>query len=246
MKQYHKYNSKTKTNEQHPSPKQPSSHKLQPQTHLCLDTGDETPSTDNITFDSDSSVAYLDTCATDSMTPFYDDFMPGTFVSIENLPNVKGSGGKLKIKGVGTVRYVVHDDNDQPYVMEIPDTVYIWDLDFRLLAPQYIKNCERLAGNINEPDQQQTGMAIDEFFSTLYFDGGRRSVRINHVLSARVHALPINRGTINFTAFCTQIKNIYSSPQHNSYAFPTVTSDADTAEEFPTLISSEGIEVQHK
>ena len=111
-KHYHNSTSKPTTNEKHPTPTQPTTGNLLPQTRLCLDTGDDTPSTDNITFDSDSSLVYLDTCATDSMTPFFEDFIPGTFVSIENLPNVTGSGGKLKIKGVGTASYVVHDDND--------------------------------------------------------------------------------------------------------------------------------------
>ena len=69
----------------------------------CLTTGEACHSTDNIFFDSDTDLLYLDTCATDSMSPYVQDFIPGTFVPIDDCPDVKGSGGNLSIKQYGTV-----------------------------------------------------------------------------------------------------------------------------------------------
>lgn len=117
--------------------------------------------------------------------------------------------------------------NGQYHNLEIPDTVYIPDLQYRLLAPQYLKRCERLQGIINEDGKQSTGMVVDEHFSTLYFNGGRNSVRINHISSTRVPALPINRGQTNFSVFCSQIRKIHEPPATSAYIFPTVSPDED-------------------
>ena len=45
----------------------------------------------------------LGTCAADSMSPFMQDFVPGTFVIIDDPLDVKGSRGDLPMKGYGTV-----------------------------------------------------------------------------------------------------------------------------------------------
>ena len=43
----------------------------------------------------------------------FDDFIPGTYVAMDSLPSVNGSGGNLTIQVMGALRYTVHDDNGQ-------------------------------------------------------------------------------------------------------------------------------------
>lgn len=114
--------------------------KPSPEPHLlqsgCLQTNEESHSTDAISFDSDTALVYLDTCATGSMSPFKTDFIPGTFTMNAEPNGVEGSGGSLGLHEYGTVRYTVTDDIGAMHVIEIPNTAYIPQLKYRLLAPQ--------------------------------------------------------------------------------------------------------------
>ena len=175
----------------------------------CLTTSEACLSTDNIFFDSDTDLLYLDTCATDSMSPYLQDFVPGTFTPLHDLPDVKGSGGSLQIKGYDTVRYSVVSDDGHSYVIEIPDTAYIPTLDYRLLAPQYLKKVERLQGLVDHEGNFTTGFNVDETYSILRYNGGKHSITIQHIPSARVPAMPINRGTQTCQAFCTEIDKVF-------------------------------------
>ena len=130
----------------------------------CLTTEEACHSTDSIFFDSDGDLLYLDICATDSMSPYVEDYIPSTFVPIDNLPDVKGSGGALPVKGYGTVRYSAMSDDGHSYVIEIPDMAFIPDLDYRLLAPQYLKKVERLQGLVDNNGEFTTGFHVDEDF----------------------------------------------------------------------------------
>ena len=193
----------------------------------CLTTGEACHSTDNIFFDSDTDLLYLDTCATDSMSPYAQDFIPGTFVPIDDCPDVKGSGGNLQIKGYGTVRYSVVSDDGITYVLEVPDTAFVPTLDYRLLAPQYLKKVERIQGLVDHDGKFTTGFQVDETFSTLRYNGGKHTITIKHIPSARVPAMSINKGTGSYQAFCTEIDKFFPYPTSGSYALPTQRSDID-------------------
>ena len=77
---------------------------------------------------------------------------------------VEGSGGQLKLQWYGTIRYTVSDDDGQPHVLEIPHTAYIPDLKYRLLAPQYIKTCEKEMGILDGDNANHTRLEKGEKF----------------------------------------------------------------------------------
>ena len=214
-------------------------------TPKCLTTEEACHSTDNIFFDSDGDLLYLDTCATDSMSPFLEDFIPGTYVPIVDIPDVKGSGGPLPVKGYGTARYSAISDDGHTYVLEIPDTAFIPSLDYRLLAPQYLKKVERLQGVVDANGNFTTGFHVDEDFSTLRYNGGNHICTIRHILAARVPAMPINRGTKSYQAFCSEMNKIFPAPKSECYAMPTQQVDDDESASFSRVVNEDLLAKQH-
>ena len=68
--------------------------------------------------------------------------------------------------------------------MGIPDTAYIPTMEYRLLAPQYLKKIEQLQGLVDHNRQFTTGFEVDEDFSTLRYNGGKHCITIRHITLA--------------------------------------------------------------
>ena len=217
-----------------------------PPAKTCLQTNQESYSTDAVSFDSDTALVYLDTCATGSMSPFESDFVPGTFTINSEATGVEGSGGSLELQGYGTVRYTVHDDDGRSHIIEIPNTAYIPQLKYRLLAPQYIKTCEKNMGIFDSSTNNRTRLETDEDFSILYFNAGQNMVHVPHLQSARVPALPINQGTNVYTAFTTEVHKIFKPPDPTAYVFDTRMETSTTDEEWIHVRDGLNIEAQHQ
>lgn len=180
--------------------------KLQGWTHnivqpCAFSTNPPTRSADAISFDSDSYHVFIDTCVTDGITPDKNDFIHGTFVPSATTSTVEGSGGVCEILGRGTVAYVIKDDNGENYTMTIPGVAYAPSIGYRLLSPQYIKQVERETGIFDPTISPPTQCVIDEGFSILRFDSGRRQCTIKHLPDCKVPAILVNNGAKNFQKY---------------------------------------------
>ena len=62
------------------------------------------------------------------------------FISVLTpTPNtvLRGAGGNLKVKGKGTVKWKIEDDNSKVHTIIIKDCMYVPGISTCLLAPQY-------------------------------------------------------------------------------------------------------------
>lgn len=66
----------------------------------------------NIKFDTDLFDIYLDTCCTEGLTEFMEDFVPGIFVE-KDPSSTETIVGEAKLTGIGIVRYQLQDDNGE-------------------------------------------------------------------------------------------------------------------------------------
>ena len=63
-------------------------------------------------------------------------------------------------------------DDGIPYVLEVPHTAFVPTLDYRPLAPQYLKKVECIQDLVDYDGTFSTGFHVDETFSTLKYNGG--------------------------------------------------------------------------
>ena len=102
--------------------------------------------------------------------------------------------------------------------MEIPDTVYIPTLEYRL---QYLKKIDQLQGLIDHDQQFIIGFKVDEDFSTLQYNGDKHCITICHIPLGQVPAMLINLSTASYQAFCTEINKVFHCPKNKTCTFPT-------------------------
>jgi hypothetical protein len=63
---------------------------------------------------------------------------------IDNAGEVNGIGDGLEIKGKGTFKFYIEDDNGKIHTIKIPNSLYLPDLKQCLLSPQHMRNCDEL------------------------------------------------------------------------------------------------------
>ena len=98
---------------------------------VCAYIGDNNPQ--SISFDTDTLRIIIDTGASSAFTFCKQDFI--TFTPYNEKVNGLGT---LEIEGIGTVRYVVKDDQGKLVTIEIKDCYYVPNMNFRLISPQQL------------------------------------------------------------------------------------------------------------
>ena len=84
-------------------------------------------------FDSDSYLIGIDNHSSKSISNKQSDFV-GSIRPCNGVLN--GIGGRLKIKGKGTIRWSILDDDGHKHSIKIHDCLYVPDAAIRLLSPQ--------------------------------------------------------------------------------------------------------------
>lgn len=98
---------------------------------VCALIGDSNPT--EISFDTDTLRIIIDTGASSAFT-----FCKQDFISFTPLYETVNGLGSLEIEGIGTVRYIVKDDQGNLTTIEIRDCYYVPNMNFRLLSPQQL------------------------------------------------------------------------------------------------------------
>ena len=147
-------------------------------------------------FDSDSIDFYLDTCVTNVLTGFKDDFLPNTFQE-ENLGSPSTSNGLSSISGHSIACFRMTDDYGRPYDMKTPMN-YSEYFKFCLISPQWIKKCKRAQG---VPSDKLTHIEFEEDYYILKFENRTKSKKIQHHLMQLVPVLQLNKGIIKYSWF---------------------------------------------
>ena len=124
---------------------------------MCLNSSG-LRSTYNIKFGSNSVDVFLDTCVTAGATSFKHYFLPNT--SVPTIENMKGSGGKLKIHGYGSIAHLAQTDEVSMVTIKVNNQPFVLNLKFRLLAPQQIATDKR---NNGVPEHERTQMIINAY-----------------------------------------------------------------------------------
>jgi len=88
-------------------------------------------------FDSDSFQLIADCGASSTATFCYDDFIPGTYKSLQGV-TISGIASGLKASGIGSVKYPIVDDNGSIIDLQIDRVLHLKGLPQRLLSPQQI------------------------------------------------------------------------------------------------------------
>jgi hypothetical protein len=85
-------------------------------------------------FDTNSVLLHINNCASCSMLMDQNNFV-GTLTK-SNL-GIKGISGTMRNASVGTVRWVIHNDEDKAHTVMLPNLLYVPNIMSRLLCPQH-------------------------------------------------------------------------------------------------------------
>ena len=88
-------------------------------------------STHTVYFNSNSFDVYINSGASSTCTMHRQDFIPGTFHSLSGY-TINGISSALEVIGYGTIRWVIHDNNNVPIDVEIERSLLIKDLPMKL------------------------------------------------------------------------------------------------------------------
>ena len=99
-------------------------------------------------FDTDSVQIGVDNRTSYSMSNNENDFIGPIKPLCDHY--IKGVGGKLAVHGIGTVLWKINDDNNKMHEIKIPGTLFVKDLEMRLLSPQHW--CQVAEDNKPNPD----------------------------------------------------------------------------------------------
>ena len=86
-------------------------------------------------FDTDSFIIGLDNHASRTLSNNKHHFV-GYIRKLENV-YINGISGRLQIRGIGTVRWKIEDDNGRVHTICIPNTFYVPQLEHCILSPQH-------------------------------------------------------------------------------------------------------------
>ena len=120
-----------------------------------------------VQFDTDSVPIVVDTGASESISMHRDDFVH--YEPVKNV-NVRGIASGLQVQGVGTIRWVVKNDQGETTEMFCHNALHIPKCPVRLLSPQ------RLA---DTSDDEYSGFFILKKFSIIRWDNQTMIVDYN-------------------------------------------------------------------
>ena len=92
-----------------------------------------TPDTRDITFDTDSFKVGIDTCTSATMFGNKDLFEDLVFKDLGEF----NEGGELNIADIETLAIKMENDNGQTHLVQIPNSLYVPNLQMTLLCPQH-------------------------------------------------------------------------------------------------------------
>jgi hypothetical protein len=186
------------------------------QPHLSIAYPVESPIMKTITFDTDSFKVGVDTHATACMSPELSDFIPGSMTPFpESNGGIRayGKGPLLKINSLGTLRWVIEDDNGINHPILLPNSIYCKQGSQRLLSPQHWSAEANKEGTIN-PDSTRSIQYHDR--NVLYFGpkGEYKKSIFNHSKS-NVPSFFTAAGTHQYQAFSTAVHQAHNTYIHS-------------------------------
>ena len=123
----------------------------------------------NVHFDSDSFDICVDTGTSSTCTPSKEDVISDSYTPLTGA-TINGIVSGLPVAGYGTIRWVFHDDLNDPIDVEIEKVLHIPGVPTRLLSPQQFAT---QTGGLND------GFHVGADFATLTFGGFKRCVDYN-------------------------------------------------------------------
>ena len=102
---------------------------------------------------------------------------------------VKGAGDNLQVKGVGTIKWQIADDNGTSHDIYIQNALYVPDLPISLLSPQHWAK----QAKDDKPMKDGTWCVTYASYCVLYWDQRRYSNTVPHDLitnTIRLYTLP--------------------------------------------------------
>ena len=163
-------------------------------------------------FDTDSVHIAVDCGASCTMTPFSEDFLPGTEKPV-NM-NIRGLG-QAKATTKGTVQWAFTDDQGQSQTFSIHDTLWVPSLTNRLLSPQHFAQTQ----------VQQSDCVITDTAVVLSW-GNHRYVKTIPLNDSNIGVMRTAPGIRKFAAFYTATStSTEASEPKQIYCFPAVDSE---------------------
>ena len=151
--------------------------------------------------DSDSFTIGLDNHASFSMSNDKRHFV-GT-IRQYRTSTVKGVGGSLPIKGIGTVKWKITDDNGRQHAFEISGTLYVPGLRNSMLSPQHW--AAQMVKTTNQPAWEETRPSK----SILYWNGGRSKRTVPLHPNTNTPIMESSIGATNYRVFETVFNKIH-------------------------------------
>ena len=125
-------------------------------------------------FDSDSYLIGIDNHASASMTNSENDFIDKpTVVDLK----IKGIKGHLTTSKIGTVRWIIQDDNGRNHRFDIPGTYLVPELPIRLLSPQHV--AKEMMKTSTMPDNMQCITFADRVLLSWHHGKYSRTILLN-------------------------------------------------------------------
>ena len=138
-------------------------------------------------FDSDSQIIGVDNHASRCMSNKLLDFITELKPAKNN--KVRGAGGNIQIKGIGTLRWRIQDDEGKHHEIYIKNALYIPDLPISLLSPQHWSQ----QANDNAPQKNGTWCATYDTHCVIHWDQQRYTKTVQHdkrTNTPRMYTLP--------------------------------------------------------
>ena len=125
-------------------------------------------------FDSDSQIIGVDNHASRCMPNKRSDFI--TEIKPAKNNKVRGAGGNLQIKGIGTLRWRIQDDEGKHHEIYIKNALYITDLPISLLSPRHWSQ----QANDNASQKNGTWCATYDTHCVIHWDQQRYTKTVQH------------------------------------------------------------------
>jgi len=163
-------------------------------------------------FDSDSFQIKIDNCASKCITNCIEDFMiPPDPISL----NIIGVGGNIPCTHIGTVNWVIEDDQGHKHLFNIPGTIYAPQAPHRLLSPQHWS--QAADDNIPNPNGTWCGTYADHV--QLHWSQCRYTRTVPLDVSTNTATLYTAAGFTAATALCKDL--IHFTPAAYAHLIPS-------------------------
>ena len=173
--------------------------------------------TDGIPFDVDSFDIGMDNCASRTMTFCKTDFI--TPLKSSDISHITGTGGSVKVEGMGDVEYFVTDDDGVNHSLVIKDALYVPAMPFRLMAVnQYAKQIE------GKPGSEGTGIFSFGWHSKFKWKKQQFCKTIPHRENIDIPVMIVNNGNKTYSHFHKSFMSLYDCEPNFAASFHSVTS----------------------